>query len=387
MTQDNDTTPAQPPEGFQEYADSRFGFKVFMPKRFEILPDTIDPLARMLRGLDDLSEEEAKDLQPRLPIGFFDPDVLGELEDGSKQPLRLIEYEALSGRDEPLTDEEIEQMFAEMREYLPETLAGAQMPGYEFLGVRETALGLLPALAFEYRWDGVRPGYFGGDHARMVWALGPTAMFHVYHHCSGEVWGARRCGARRDPRVVRAHGARRSRGRGAAGERWPPSKRRRRPATRRRSHSRPGRPPTTRRARHRWRPRKRLRTTRPGKARGWTPNSPLGSPSGAARTLGAGRRGPSGGTGRDDLRSVWRGVPGERRLLLRLRAPARAAAGRARGRRRPRGEFVVGRLHRMLLMGGRSGGDPRADRVDLQLLARPARGGAAARGPRGVRTD
>jgi hypothetical protein len=192
MTQDQHRTPAQPPADFQEYADARFGFKVMMPKRFEILPETVDPLARMIRGLNDLSEKEAKELQPRLPIGFYDPDVLGELEDGSRQPLRLIEYEALGGREESLGDEEIERLRAEMREYLPETLASAGMPGYEFLGIRETRLGRLAALAFEYRWDGVRPGFFGGDHARIVWAVGPTAMFHVYHHCSGEVWGARR---------------------------------------------------------------------------------------------------------------------------------------------------------------------------------------------------
>ena len=108
------------------------------------------------------------------------------------QPLRLIEYEALRGREEPLSDAESEQLRAEMREYLPETLASARMPGYEFLGMRETALGPLPALAFEYRWAGVRPGFYGGDRARIVWALGPTAMFHVYHHCSGEVWGSHR---------------------------------------------------------------------------------------------------------------------------------------------------------------------------------------------------
>jgi hypothetical protein len=65
------------------------------------------------------------------------------------------------------------------------------MPGYEFLGTRETALGELPALAFEYRWDGVRPGHFGGDHACVVWALGPMTMYHVYHHCSGDEWEAR----------------------------------------------------------------------------------------------------------------------------------------------------------------------------------------------------
>ena len=189
---DPGTKPARPPKDFQDYSDSRFGFRVWMPKRFEILPDTIDPLARMIRGLDDMPEEERAKLQPRLPIGFLDPEVVGESGDGARQPLRVIEYEALRGREEPLGEERAEEMRAEIKVALPETLASAQMPGYEFLGTRETALGPLPALAFEYRWDGVRPGFYGGDRARIVWALGPTAMFHVYHHCSGEVWGARR---------------------------------------------------------------------------------------------------------------------------------------------------------------------------------------------------
>jgi hypothetical protein len=192
MTHDNDAPPATPPEGFQEYADARFGFRVWMPRRFEILPDTMDPLARMIRGLNDMPEEEQKKLQPGLPIGFWDPEVLGEHEDGSKQPLRLFEYDALGGRDEPLTDAETEQMWDEIKKFMPETLASAQMPGYKFLGTRETTLGALPGLAFEYRWDGARPGYYGGDHARLVWAPTPTAMFHVYHHCSGELWGAHR---------------------------------------------------------------------------------------------------------------------------------------------------------------------------------------------------
>jgi hypothetical protein len=192
MTRDPGARPAQPPKDFQEYSDSRFAFRVWMPKRFGILPDTIDPLARMIRGLDEMPEEERAKLQPRLPIGFWDPDVVGESEDGAKQPLRVFEYEALHGREEPLSDEQAEEMWQEIREFMPETLASAQMPGYEFLGTRETALGPLPALAFEYRWQGVRPGFYGGDHARIVWAPSPTAMFHVYHHCSGEVWGARR---------------------------------------------------------------------------------------------------------------------------------------------------------------------------------------------------
>jgi hypothetical protein len=192
MTKQHRPAPAQPPEDFQEYADARFGFKVQMPKRFQILPATVDPLSRMIRGLDELPEEEAAKLQPRLPVGFYDPDVTGELEDGATQPLRLIEYDALLGGEGPLSPEDVARMRAEMRTYMPQTLADAQMPGYEFLGSAETALGTLPALAFEYSWDGVRPGHFGGDHAYVVWALGPAGMYHVYHHCSGEAWEARK---------------------------------------------------------------------------------------------------------------------------------------------------------------------------------------------------
>ena len=170
----------------------------------------------MIRGLNDLSEEEAAKLQPRLPIGFFDPDVFGELEDGSKQPLRLIEYEALSGREEPLSDDEIEQMRAEMREHMPETLASAQMPGYEFLGVRETKLGAAPGadvrVSLGRRAAGLlrrrpRPHRVGGGSERHVPRLPPLLRRGV---------GSAPVGARHDPRVVRAHGARRDRGRGGA---------------------------------------------------------------------------------------------------------------------------------------------------------------------------
>jgi len=184
--------PSRPPEDFQEYADARFGFKVQMPKRFEILPETVDPLSRMIRGLDELSAEEAAELRPRLPVGFWDPEVTAELEDGVTQPLRLFEYDALLGSEEPLSPEDVARMRAEMRTYMPETLAGAQMPGFAFLGTHETRLGALPALAFEYAWDGVWPGHFGGDHAYIVWALGPSGMYHVYHHCSGKEWKKRK---------------------------------------------------------------------------------------------------------------------------------------------------------------------------------------------------
>lgn len=192
MTRDRGARPATPSEDFQEYCDVRFGFRVQMPKRFEILPATMDPLARMIRGLDDLSEEEQASLQPRLPVGFWDPDVLGLLEDGRTQPLRLFEYDALQGDAEAIGAAQAEQMWEEIRDVLPKNLAAAGMPGFQFLGTCETTLGPLRALAFDYSWDGPRPGHFGGDRVRIVWALSETTMFHVYHHCSGEEWEARR---------------------------------------------------------------------------------------------------------------------------------------------------------------------------------------------------
>jgi len=192
MTQDQDVTPAEHlPEDFHVYVDSRFGFSVAMPKRFEILPDTIDPLARTMRSLHDLTTEEEVEQQSQWPIGFWDPDVLGEMEDGSLQPLRLFEFEVIRGRDEPLSDEQAERMWMDIQGFMPETLASGELPGYEYLGATEVLLGDLPALAFDYRWDGVRPGAFGGDRARIVWSLGPMTIYHVYHHCSGEEWEAR----------------------------------------------------------------------------------------------------------------------------------------------------------------------------------------------------
>lgn len=187
-----DIPVAQQPEDFHVYVDSRYGFSVAVPKRFEILATTIDPLARTMRELHDLPEEEEAERQRDCPIGFWDPEVLGELEDGTGTPLRLFEFDAIRGRDEPLSDEQAERMWMDIQGFMPETLASGELPGYEFLEARETALGPLRALAFEYRWDGVRPGAFGGDHACIVWALGPMTIYHVYHHCPGEEWLARR---------------------------------------------------------------------------------------------------------------------------------------------------------------------------------------------------
>ncbi len=192
MTDPESVRPDGVPENFQEYSDSRFGFSVWMPRRFEILKQTIDPLARTLRGLNEMSEEEQEKMQPRLPIGFWDPAVIGELTEGNIQPLRLFEYEAIRGREEPVEEAEIAKMRSDIQGFMPETLASAKMPGYEFLGIGEAMLGPLSAVTFEYRWDGLKPGSFGGDHGFILWAMAPLTMFHVYHHCSGDQWEPRK---------------------------------------------------------------------------------------------------------------------------------------------------------------------------------------------------
>lgn len=192
MTDPQSVRPDGVPENFQEYSDSRFGFSVWMPRRFEILKQTIDPLARTLRGLNEMSEEEQEKMQPRLPIGFWDPAVIGELSEGDIQPLRLFEYEAIRGREEPVEEAEIAKMRSDIQGFMPETLASARMPGYEFLGIGEATLGPLPAVTFEYRWDGLKKGHFGGDHGFILWAMAPLTMFHVYHHCSGDQWEPRK---------------------------------------------------------------------------------------------------------------------------------------------------------------------------------------------------
>lgn len=183
MTEDRDE--------FQEYSDARFGFKVRMPKRFEILPTTVDPLARLIRGLDDLSEDEQRKRQQQLPVGFWDPELIGSLEGGQYQPLRLIEYDALRGGDEPVTPERAGRLWDEVAEFMPKTLESAGMPGYRYLGTGETRLGALRALTFDYRWDGPRPKMYGGDHVRIVWALGDSTTYHAYYHCSTQEWDER----------------------------------------------------------------------------------------------------------------------------------------------------------------------------------------------------
>ena len=82
-------------------------------------------------------------------------------------------------------------MWDEIQEFLPQNLATRRCRGSRTSETRETKLGPLRALSFDFTWDGPRPGHYGGDHVRIVWAMSYTTMFHVYHHCSGDEWEAR----------------------------------------------------------------------------------------------------------------------------------------------------------------------------------------------------
>jgi len=112
------------PAGFKRHGEPRFGFSVALPQRFHLLANTIDPLARSLRQLHDLPKDEEARQQARWPEGFWDPQVIGELDDGRVQPLRVFEFDAIGGRSEPLTQEEADDMWMGIQQFMPSTLEG-----------------------------------------------------------------------------------------------------------------------------------------------------------------------------------------------------------------------------------------------------------------------
>jgi hypothetical protein len=187
-----DSALPEPPAGFRWHIEPRFGFAVTVPRRFALLGNTVDPIARLIRGLGGKSAREEADQRRNWPDGFCDREVLGELEDGRVQPFRLLEFDAVGGRSEPLTDAEVSDMWFKARQLFPETLESVGLPGFALLNVLDTSLGELDALAFEYHWDGLRAGEDGGDHGLLVWAPTPMTVFHAYHHCVETEWAARK---------------------------------------------------------------------------------------------------------------------------------------------------------------------------------------------------
>jgi hypothetical protein len=188
------------PQGMRRHEETDFGFAIEVPRRFIRLTNTVDPIAQMMRGGAAQSrregqapggeEEKPGGEEQAWPTGFCDPEVLGDIGDGRLQPLRLLEIDTL-GRSEPLTDDEAAAFWFEAREVLPQALASTELPGYRLLDVRDATLGPLDALAFEWRWDGLRPGDQGGDRALLVWGLHLRRVVQVYYHCCSDQWEAR----------------------------------------------------------------------------------------------------------------------------------------------------------------------------------------------------
>ena len=188
----NDALP-EPPVDCRWHDSNRFGFAIAVPRRFHLISNTVDPVARCWRSCDDESGERESnpDAAARWPQGLWDPEVIGELAGGRVQPFRLFEFDVISGRTEPIQTERAGEMWFEARQMFPMMLGSAELPGYRLLDIHDTTLGQLDALAFEYTWDGLRPSEDGGDHALLVWVPTPWAVFHIYHHCSETEWTAR----------------------------------------------------------------------------------------------------------------------------------------------------------------------------------------------------
>jgi hypothetical protein len=175
------------PEGLRRHEEPGFGYAVTVPAAFVALMNTVDPLARLMRQLDDKELDEESKLTGSWPVGFADAEVVGDIGEDHHEPLRLLEFDVLT-RPDPLDAAQIAEMREAVRGMMPEVLASRGLPGYELLAARDAHLGPLDALAFEYVWAGPReePELF--DRAMVVWAATPTTVYQVYYHCPEEVW-------------------------------------------------------------------------------------------------------------------------------------------------------------------------------------------------------
>ena len=174
-------------EGLRRHEEPVYGYAVTVPAVFVALLNTVDPLARLLRRLDDKQPDEESKLTGSWPVGFADPEVVGDVGAGHMEPLRLLEFDVLT-RPDPLGDEALAAMREGVRDALPEALASRGLAGFGLIGTREVKLGPLDALAFEYSWEGPRESAELGDHALVVWAPTPTTVYQVYYHCPSESW-------------------------------------------------------------------------------------------------------------------------------------------------------------------------------------------------------
>lgn len=177
------------PEGFRRHEEPEYGYAITVPSAFVVLLNTVDPLARLMRHLDDKELDEESKLTGSWPVGFADAEVVDYVGEDHQEPLRLLEFDVLT-RPDSLDDAELATMREVVRDALPEALASRALVGFDVLDVRDTKLGPLDALAFEYEWAGPREDPELTDRALVVWAATPTTVYQVYYHCPAEVWDA-----------------------------------------------------------------------------------------------------------------------------------------------------------------------------------------------------
>jgi hypothetical protein len=175
------------PEGMRRHEEPSFGYAVDVPAVFVALMNTVDPLARILRGVNEMDLDEESKLTGSWPLGFADPEVVGDLGGDHSEPLRLLEFDVLES-EQPVSEARIEQMRRQMRDALPEALSAAGLPRFDFKLVHEVRLGVVDALGFEYEWSGPSENKKLRDRGLVIWAPTPTAIYQVYYHCPAQVW-------------------------------------------------------------------------------------------------------------------------------------------------------------------------------------------------------
>lgn len=175
------------PEGMRRHEEPAFGYAIEVPAVFVALMNTVDPLARIFRGIDQMDLDEESKLTGSWPLGFADPEVVGDLGGDHSEPLRLLEFDVLES-EQPVSEARIEQMREQMRDAVPEALAAAGLPRFDFKLTHEMRLGDIDALGFEYEWAGPSENKKLRDRGLVVWAPTPSVIYQVYYHCPSQVW-------------------------------------------------------------------------------------------------------------------------------------------------------------------------------------------------------
>ena len=194
------------PEGLRRHEEPVYGYAITVPAVFVALMNTVDPLARLMRQLDDKELDEESRLTGSWPVGFADPEVVGPVGDDHQEPLRLLEFDVLT-RPDALSDAQLASMRDVVRDALPEALASRGLAGFDLLEVREREAGAAGGARVRVRVGrpqrqrrAARPG------ARRLGADGDGGLSGLLPLSRRGVGGLA-ARARGDPRVVRAHRA------------------------------------------------------------------------------------------------------------------------------------------------------------------------------------